>query len=85
MKALLQKLWPWLHRCCSENNGMPSSSRVLMFGWHGLVAVVWLVDSAVHHRMAGIEGTVLAFLGMVSGAKVINKFGEPNGPPPVVS
>ena len=85
MKALALKLWarlgPWLRGVLSENNGTPSSSRVLMLGWHVLVAGVWLADCWIHRHMAAIDNTVLVLLGIVGGQKVANKFAEPDGPP----
>ena len=52
-----------------------------MYGWHGLVAVVWLIQCAVERKMAGIEGTVLGLLAMIGGQKVVNKFAAPDGTP----
>ena len=79
--GLIGRLSPWLHRVLSENNGNPSCSRLTMFGWNALVAAVWLVDCVIHRHMVGIDGSVLAALGIANGTKLGNKFGEPGGPP----
>ena len=85
MKALFGKLWsalgPWLRNVLSEAGGAPSSVRLVMFGWNLAVLVVWLTLCIYYHGMVKIDESVLGVLAIANGGKIVQRFGEPDGPP----
>ena len=80
MKALFLKLWaklgPWVHRLLSEDNGNPSSMRLIMVGWHGIVALVWATLSIHGGTMVPLDPSIVETLGMTIAGKFGQKFGE---------
>jgi hypothetical protein len=59
----------WIHEVLDENSSQSSTRLILLSAW-GSVLSVWVSLSLVERRMVEIPGSVLAMLGMATGAKV---------------
>lgn len=70
---LFARLTGWVKKLLSEDNGNPSSIRLVMFGWHLAAMLVWIVVSFAHMEMAHVNQGILAVLALVSGTKVAQK------------
>ena len=73
---------PWLQKVLSQDNGVPSSVRLVLLGWNAVVIIVWLTLCACRHTMVDIQPGVLEALAIANGAKVVQKFGEKDGGDP---
>jgi hypothetical protein len=59
-----------------EKKGKVSSSRVLLLIWGVGVFLVWTVVSLINRNIAEIPESVVTILGILSGSKVVQRFGE---------
>ena len=82
LKNLFSRLTAWVHGMFSQDNGIPSSVRVLMFGWHTPAILVWTGLSIYHGKMEDVPNGLGFLLGGLTGFKVGQKFGEVQLTPP---
>jgi hypothetical protein len=59
-----------------EKKGKISSSRILLLLWGIGLFVVWSFVSLVNRNIAEIPESVVTVLGILSGSKVVQRFGE---------
>lgn len=59
-----------------EKKGKVSSSRVLLLVWGVGIFVVWTLVSIINRNIAEIPESVVTILGILSGSKVVQRFGE---------
>ena len=86
LASLGNRLAAWLRRVLSEDNGNPSSVRLVLVGWHVLVGVVWAYLCVRAGKMVPLDASVVQTLAMTLAAKFGQKFTEakvPNAPAPV--
>jgi hypothetical protein len=59
-----------------EKNGKISSSRILFLLWGGGVFGVWCFLSIANRTIEPIPESVVTFLGIMAGSKVVQRIGE---------
>ena len=59
-----------------EKEGKVSTSRVLLLLWGVGLFLVWAVVSIINQNIAEIPESVVTVIGILSGSKVLQRFGE---------
>lgn len=70
----------WIRAVLCEDNGNPSSMRVVLMLWHASVCAVWTGLSVYRREIVPIHDSVLALLGGLTGMKLGQKFVETKPP-----
>ena len=82
LSNLLGRLPAWLHKLLSEDNGNPSSMRLVMVAWHVTVGAVWAFLCVHSGMMVPLDASIVQTLGMTLAAKFGQKFTEAKAPAP---
>ena len=67
---------PLFQRFLSENNGNPSSTRLVMVLAYVVILGGWITVSIEQKAMQPLPTNILELLGLVTVGKVFQKFGE---------
>ena len=59
-----------------EKEGKISTSRVLLLIWGVGLFIVWVSVSIINRNIAEIPESVVTVIGILSGSKVLQRFGE---------
>ena len=59
-----------------EKQGKVSTSRVLLLLWGVGLFLVWAFVSIINRNIAEIPESVVTVIGILSGSKVLQRFGE---------
>lgn len=61
-----------------DPDGRLSSNRIIYIAWSLSVLIVWTGASIYQGALAEIPTSVASVLGVLTGAKVLQRFGEPS-------
>jgi hypothetical protein len=59
-----------------ERKGKVSSSRILLLLWGTGLFLIWGIVSLINRNIVEIPESVVTVLGILSGSKVVQRFGE---------